>query len=68
MSSLLNSIVPQLIILSYSPLIVMHLSYEETVPFKLLCLKGNVEAVDASPHSYNIALDINRNIIKGETY
>ena len=48
--------------------IVMHLSYEETVPFKLLCLKGNVEAVDASPHSYNIALDINRNIIKGETY
>jgi hypothetical protein len=40
-----------------------HFAYEGTATFQITCLLGNIEAVDASPHSYDMALDINGNKI-----
>ena len=40
-----------------------HFAYEGTATFQITCLKGNVEAVDASPHSYNMVIDISGNKI-----
>ena len=40
-----------------------HFAYEGTATFQITCLKGNVEAVDASPHNYNMVIDINENKI-----
>ena len=40
-----------------------HFAYEGTGTFEITCLKGNVEAVDASPHSYNMVINISGNKI-----
>ena len=40
-----------------------HFAYEGTATFQITCLLGNIEAVDASPHSYDMVLDINENKI-----
>ena len=40
-----------------------HFAYEGTATFQITCLLGNIEAVDDSPHSYDMALDINGNKI-----
>ena len=38
-----------------------HFAYEGTATFQITCLIGNIEAIDASPHSYDMVLDINEN-------
>lgn len=38
-----------------------HLAYEGTATFEITCLQGNIEAVDASPHSYNMDVKIDGN-------